>query len=99
MFVAGRNLVGLSVLVVLVDDPFKWEYGHLFTKAFLVVLDSLPYILKAERGCKVNSLSNVEAVRETSMIDFREGAHIRFFLLSDFIHLNSCLLQVDRVYK
>jgi hypothetical protein len=83
------------VLDVFYDEPIHREHWNLF---FALPVNSLAFeaVRQPAMGCKVYSLSNVDACRESRMVGARQRKNKLALFLESLVNLDSKLGQVSR---
>lgn len=83
--------------LIFVDKPIITEYSWFLFFVLLNKRHSLLNIVKTERRCNVNSLTNIETMRKTSMVSFEKCIHVFTGLLVGFVDWNTVTYYFQRI--
>ena len=79
------------------DDPIEWENVGSFFFFILLGLLSLLHKLDAQRGQKVDSLSNIEALWKAAVVGFEECADVISGMLIGFVDRDAVINELKRI--
>lgn len=83
--------------LIFVDKPIIAEYSRFLFFVLLNKRHSLLNIVKTERRCNINSLTNIETMWKTSMVSFEKCIHIFAGFLVGFVDWNTVTYYFQRI--